>query len=67
MITAGDRARLLADARQHQQWRSIWLNMHLGWLHWAHNDLTDTNLKARHSCPVCEPFRKTHFKKGQNQ
>ena len=36
---------------------SIWFNMNVGGLHWVHNDLTDTNLKAVHSCPVCQAFR----------
>jgi hypothetical protein len=48
-------------AKNTSQLRLAWLNMHLGWLHWVHNDPTDTNLKARHGCAVCRDFRHTHW------
>ncbi len=40
--------------------RSVWLNMHLGGFHWIHNDLSDANLQATHSCAVCNALRKAH-------
>src|SRR5271165_3433055 len=41
--------------------RREWLNLHLGGLHWVHNDLTGTNLKAIHSCLACRMFRDLHW------
>ena len=65
MMISTERIRQLAEgkaeAAQLHQWRSVWLNMCLGWLHWVHNDLTDDNLKAQHSCPVCREFRNKHW------
>jgi hypothetical protein len=47
--------------------RSVWLNWHLGGFHWAHNDLTNVNLKAIHSCPVCREFREHHWPRKRMQ
>ena len=45
--------------RYNNRLHSVWLNMHVGGLHWIHNDLTEVNLGAVHSCPVCRAFRST--------
>jgi hypothetical protein len=63
-LTAEDRAKGLEARRAKEvlpRLRSEWLNLHLGGYHWIHNDLTDWNLKAIHSCPVCREFRKRHW------
>src|SRR5262249_11487592 len=53
--------------RQTPALRSVWLNLRLGGFHWAHNHLTDVNLKARHSCRLCRAFRGSKSGKPQDR
>ncbi len=70
-ILGGDRTRLMNEGRLNAlvmpPLRREWLNFHLGGFHWVHNDLTDTNLKAIHSCPACRMFRDRHWPRGDRR